>query len=149
MKNVNVALLGLALAAFVAVPMAAPPAQAAPLNQSIKFTIKAPVQLPGNRLLAPGTYWLKLADADMAPNVAAICNADQSKVIGYFLTRAVDRNTYSGVEFTLAELSRKAPDVLLSWFYPGTEIGHEFIYSPRIEKKLNRENAIKILAHPA
>jgi hypothetical protein len=148
MRNATLAPLALALAVFVSGPMLAPGARADVNDQSTKFTISAPLRIPGNKDLPPGTYWIKLIDPDVHRNVVGIYNADQS-LEGIFLTIPAQRSTYSGTEFTLKEQSRTLPDVLLKWFYPGDATGHEFIYSPSLEKKLNSEATINLFSRPA
>jgi hypothetical protein len=39
----------------------------------------------------------------------------------------------------LAEQGAGKPDLLLKWFYPGDETGHEFVYSNQLEKEITQD----------
>jgi hypothetical protein len=48
---------------------------------------------------------------------------------------------------TLVEQGAGQPDVLLTWFYPGSETGHEFIYSNQLEKQIAQDKQQNVIAN--
>lgn len=56
------------------------PARANDWNQSTEVTFNNSVQIPGDRVLQPGTYWLKVMDHDAVPmtDVVVIYNHDET-----------------------------------------------------------------------
>ena len=103
-------------------------------NESIKFTFSAPVQIPG-QVLPAGTYLFERADlADL--NVIQIFNADRTVLYATLQTIPTDRAEPTGdTAITLAEPQTGNP-VLVKWFYPGRETGHEFVYSKQEEQQI-------------
>ena len=56
-----------------------------------------------------------------------------------FQTVPTDRQVAGDTTVTLAEQGAGKPDVLLKWFYPGNETGHEFVYSHDLEKQIAQD----------
>ena len=96
-------------------------------------TFNAPFQVPG-RVLPSGTYVFKLIEPMENRAVVRILNDNQTKV----LVTAVAIPTYRSDQearrndkpvFTFDERTEGSPHALSSWFYPGENYGHKFVYS--------------------
>jgi len=84
------------------------------------FTFNAPVEVPGNIILPPGTYVFRLADSLADRNVVQIFDEQQSTIYATILTISVERPepTYKTiVEFY--ETDGGPQNALKAWFYPG------------------------------
>src|ERR1700756_1237539 len=104
-------------------------------NEATFMSFSAPVQIPG-RVLPAGTYLLELADHGSEPNVVQIFSSDRTVLYGTFLTIATDRqDPASHTTVTLGDPEAGGPPVLVKWFYPGREIGDEFVYPKHQEKE--------------
>lgn len=114
----------------------APPAHVDEFHQATLMTFSRPVEIPGKKVLAAGSYWFRLLNPTDDQNVVVIYNARRSHVEAMLMTRPTVRlNPVPGTEIDLAQQSSNAPDALLAWFYPGHESGHEFIYSQGTERQ--------------
>jgi hypothetical protein len=123
------------------------PAQADEWDQMTRVTTNQPIEVPGHRVLPAGTYWLALADHGYFADIVVIYNADQNKVEATLLTRPAYRMTpTSKTQFTIVEQRGKAPDALLTWFYPGRDYGHIFIYSSQVQKRLDEDTRVTMQA---
>jgi hypothetical protein len=111
-------------------------AHADEINESTKVTFSAPVQIPG-QVLPAGTYIFQQADPNSDPNLIQVLNADRSVTYAILQTVSAERMEPVGdTSITLAEPGSGNPDLLVKWFYPGSVIGHEFIYSKQQEQKI-------------
>ena len=114
-------------------------AHADEFDHATKITFTQPVQIPG-QVLATGTYLFELADHGTETHVVQIFSSDRSVLYGTFLTSSTElQEPANDVELTFAESEAGAPPVLLKWFYPGSEIGNEFVYSKQTEKQLAQD----------
>jgi len=105
-------------------------------NQSTKLTFSQPVQVPG-RILPAGTYEFVLQDSPANRNIVEILNADGTELLANIQTIPTERTKETdGTSITLAHAQ---PAALLTWFYPGMETGHEFIYSKPVETQLSQD----------
>jgi len=110
-----------------------------PATQLTRFTFTQPVEVPGTTLPA-GTYWFQLLDSPANTNIVQIFSNDWSKLYATVLTISdlrMDRT--SRTELTFAERRHDKPQALLAWFYPGMDIGHEFLYPTKLENRLDRD----------
>lgn len=126
----------------------APAVRADDLDQASQFTFNQPVQLPGNLVLPSGTYWFVIADEGMSPpTTVQVFNQDRTHILAAFetITTLRSEKTDSG-ELTFAEQPRKQPVALVSWFYPGRLTGREFVYSPREQESLAKNQHITVIA---
>lgn len=104
-------------------------------NESTKITFSAPVQIPG-RLLPAGTYLFEQADPNADLKVIQIFNAERTVLYATVQTVATERTEPTGdTAMTLAEPESGNP-ILVKWFYPGREIGHEFVYPKEQEQEI-------------
>ena len=102
-------------------------AHASESNELTTLTFSAPVQIPG-RVLPAGTYTFEQLEPDIAPDVVQVFGADGS-LIATLNTVSADRMDPTGdTTITLADGGNGTPPALLTWFYPGRIIGHEFVY---------------------
>jgi hypothetical protein len=116
-------------------------------DQATTITFNQPIQVPG-QVLPAGTYLLELADHGSEPNVVQIFSSDRTVLYGTFLTIATDRqHPTSHTTVTLAEPEAGGTPVLVKWFYPGREIGDEFVYPKHKEKELAQDKQQTIVAN--
>ena len=107
-------------------------------DQATTITFSQPIQIPG-QVLPAGTYLFKLASGDDL-NVVQIFNAGRTVLYATLQTVATDRpEPTDHTVVALAEQGTEQPDVLLKWFYPGREIGNEFLYPKQKEKELAQD----------
>jgi hypothetical protein len=113
------------------------------------ITFTQPVQIPG-QVVPTGTYLFELADHGTETHVVQIFSADRSVLYGTFLTSSTDlQEPVNDVEVTFAEPEAGGPPVLLKWFYPGSEIGNEFVYSKQTEKQVAQDKLETIMVKQA
>jgi hypothetical protein len=124
--------LGLLLAFVIVLPSV----RADEHNQATKINFNQPVQIPG-RVLPAGTYWFVLADSTASRNFVQIFNSDRSTLYATLYTINIESlTTTDKTAITLAEREPMQPETILSWFYPGSTIGHQFVYSHMEEQDL-------------
>src|SRR5712672_1047592 len=105
-------------------------------NQSTKISFSQAVQVPGQTLPA-GTYQFVLASDDANRNIVRIFNANGSELFATLQTITAERaKETDGTSVTLAQRPDGQPAALVSWFYPGMDTGHEFIYPKHVETEL-------------
>src|SRR5581483_9713785 len=127
MRNRKVGIGVLALACLAMFPAA----RASEEDQATKMTFSESVQVPG-RVLAAGTYWFVM---DPASKVVRIFDADRSTLYTTLQTVSVQQlKAVDKTEVTLADPGGTRPEAIVTWFYPGRTIGHEFIYSKQEER---------------
>jgi hypothetical protein len=115
-------------------------------DQATRLTFSESVQIPG-QILPAGTYLIKLANTDADRNMVQIFNANGTHLYATLQTVAAERSVATGdTVIALAEGSGK-PNALLKWFYPGSEIGDEFLYSKQKEKELAQDKVQVITVH--
>jgi hypothetical protein len=118
-------------------------------DEATFMSFSTPVQIPG-RVLPAGTYLFELADHGSEPNVVQVFSSDHTVLYGTFLTVAAERlNPTSDTTVMLAEPESGGTPVLVKWFYPGRDIGNEFLYSKQTEKELARDSQQTIVARHA
>lgn len=109
-------------------------------DQATKLTFSESVQIPG-QILPAGTYLLKMASPGDYQNIVQIFNADGTVLYATLQTISAERLKPAGdTVITLAEAPGE-PVALLKWFYPGSLVGNEFVYSREKEKELEQEKS--------
>lgn len=106
------------------------PAQADEWNQLTYFTFSAPVQIPGATLPA-GTYAFRLADLNGNRHIVQVFNKKQTHVYASILAIPDDRGFDNPAPKPIVLFEETAPGqpaAVKAWFYPGMEIGQEFVY---------------------
>ncbi len=135
------------LAAIIMCAAFVPGARADAWNQSTRVTFNNPIQVPGGRVLPPGTYWLVLPQvgATIDRNDVLVYNAQRNHLVATLPCIPAYRTQRTGkTVFTFAEQRNYSPDALMKWFYPGRKIGHEFLYSTKTQQRLNQDAAIRV-----
>jgi Protein of unknown function (DUF2911) len=108
-------------------------------NQSTQLTFSQPVQIPG-QILPEGTYQFVLADSPANRDIVWVFNADRTHLFATIQTVPTDRaKETTGTSITFAQSQDGQPPALVTWFYPGTETGHEFVFSKQVETKLAQD----------
>lgn len=106
-------------------------------DQSTKISFSAPVQVPG-RILPAGTYKFVLASGSQ--DIVRIFNAEGTELFATIQTIPTERTRETdGTLVTLAQRPDGQLPALVTWFYPGTDSGHEFIYSKQMETELAQD----------
>lgn len=105
-----------------------PLAHADEWDQKTIVTFSGPVEIPG-QVLQAGTYVFKMADSQSTNNVVQVYSADEKHLYGNFLSIPEERPELTGSTVVLEKSAAGAPETVKAWFYPGEEIGHEFLYS--------------------
>ncbi len=131
-------LLGLALALLML-----PVARASETDQATKLTFSQSVQIPG-RVLAAGTYWF-VVDPTYDSHIVQIFSQDRSTLYATLQTIFAEYLEPSkGTEITFADRGSMQPEAIITWFYPGRTIGHEFVYPKQERNELanNKQHTI-------
>lgn len=122
------------------------PAQADTWDQLTYLTFSAPVEVPGT-VLPAGTYTFKLADADDSRNVVRVLSRDGSRVYATFFTIRDERLTPTDKPtVTFEETPAGTPEAIKAWFYPGDQVGHEFVYPKEQAQKIAAATHQPVLA---
>jgi DNA-binding beta-propeller fold protein YncE len=134
------------LATMLAFLIILPVARASQEDQATKLTFTKDVQIPG-RVLPAGTYWFILADNNVTPNIVQIFNLDRTMLYATILTINTERsNPTDDTSITFANRGSMQPETIVSWFYPGDESGHEFVYSNQEERELGQVKHHTVMA---
>ena len=108
-------------------------------NQMTKISFSEAVQVPGT-VLPAGTYQFVLARNESNQNIVQIFNPDGTRLYATVQTVPAERRRETdGTSITLAQRPDGQPDALVTWFYPGNDTGHEFLYSKQEEKELTQD----------
>ena len=108
-------------------------------NELTWLTFSQPVQVPG-RILPAGTYEFVLANSQSSRDIVQIFNADGTGLYATIQTIPTERaREADGTSVTLAQRPDGQPAALVTWFYPGTDTGHEFISSKQVETELAQD----------
>lgn len=138
--------LTIAAAGLVGTALAAPAwAQSSPASPSrpeSTLTLTERTEVPGGRILEPGSYIVRVVDNQSAWNVVEISSVDRSKTFATILATphtAADRapNTL----FVFYDGPEGQPKALRSWFPPNDRWGQDFVYSKARGEQLAQMNA--------
>ncbi len=102
-------------------------------------TFSDSVEIPG-QVLPAGTYVFKLFNSASDRHIVQIWNEDETQILATM--QAIPNYRFDTPDRTIFEFDERlgaSPMALHSWFYPGDNIGQEFVY-PRYERlnKLTR-----------
>jgi hypothetical protein len=118
------------LASFVAIPV-----HADTWNKKTKVTFSGPFQIPAAHqsekvmTLPGGTYVFRLLESSSARHIVQVTNPRGDKVYSTILAIPDYRvNASSKTTMYFSERRAGAPAPLKSWFYPGDNFGHRFVY---------------------
>src|SRR3954451_9241552 len=108
-------------------------------NKKTKVTFSGPVQLPatsskvGLVSLAPGTYIFRLSDSQANRHLVQVTNERGDHVYTTILAIPDYRlNATSKTVMYFGERPAGHPPAIKSWFYPGDNFGHRFVY-PKVQ----------------
>lgn len=133
---------GLVLASLIMLPVA----HADEWDQASQLTFSQSVQIPG-RVLPAGTYWFVLADSVGNRNIIQVFNSDRSTLYATVLATTAERlQPTDNNTITFAERESMPTNAIVTWFYPGRNSGHEFVYSKSEEQELARAKHQTIMA---
>jgi hypothetical protein len=94
-----------------------------------KITIDQPMEIPGGKVLQPGTYWMRLLDSPSERHVVQFMNDKQNHVIATVHAINNYRMQPTGkTVITFYEMPAGQPEAIRAWFYPGDNFGQEFVY---------------------
>jgi len=134
------------LAVVVALAIMLSAARADESNQATKVTFNQPVQIPG-RVLPAGTYWFILPNDTTQHYQVRIYNSDRRIFYATVYTITAERlQPTDKTAFTFAVRGSAQPQAIVSWFYPGSTIGHEFLYPKQLWKELAKSKQVTIAA---
>jgi hypothetical protein len=123
-------------------------AHAEEADEATTVTFSAPVEIPGH-VLPAGSYLFKVADDVADPNIVEVFNSAGTKLYAMLPTVSAQRaEPTDDTTITLAQQGSGNPDALVKWFYPGSLIGHEFMYSGQQETKLRQDKQQTLAASP-
>jgi hypothetical protein len=132
------ALVGLALVSLIVHPGA----RASEIDQATRLTFSQSIQIPG-RVLPAGTYWFVAP----TPDVVQIYSSDRSTMYATLLTYSAERpHSADRSTVILADRGSMQPEAIVTWFYPGRAIGHEFLYSNQDQKEIAQANRHTVAA---
>jgi hypothetical protein len=124
----NLLRLGQFLCVLTVVLAAGFVANASESDKKTIFTFSQPVELPGVALPA-GTYVFKVLDSLTDRNIVQVFNKDETKLIGTFVTiRDYTPQPSDKTIVKFSETSAGGPKAIKEWFYPGENVGWEFVY---------------------
>ena len=136
MVKKSVMFVAAAFALSVAVQAAA---QGMVSDQRTFFTFSAPVQLPGVTLPA-GKYTFRIAESQANRHIVQVFNGDGTKIVTTLFAVPAQRGTTlrdapNNPEVQFLETPSDTPPAIDVWWYPGTNIGHEFVYPKDMSAK--------------
>ena len=134
------------LATMLAFLIMLPVARASEEDQATKLTFTKDVQVPG-RVLPAGTYWFVLADSVGNFNIVQVFDSDRSTLYATILAIEAERlEPTEHTSITFAEQELMPTNAIVTWFYPGFNIGHEFVYSRSEGRELARAKQQTVIA---
>jgi len=118
-------------------------------DQKTIFTFSGPVEIPG-QVLSAGTYVFKLADSSSDRNIVQVFSKDERHLYGTFLSISDERIHPAGKPIiTFDERTAGSPEAVKAWFYPGENLGHEFVYPKPRAAALAKANNTPVPSMPA
>jgi LPXTG-motif cell wall-anchored protein len=125
-----------------------PSAAADEWDQKTIFTFSGPVEIPG-QVLSAGTYVFKLADTLSDRNVVQVFSKNEKHLYGTFLSIPDQRLHPAGKPIiTFDERAAGSPEAVRAWFYPGEDIGHQFVYPKNRAVALAKANNTPVPSMP-
>ena len=101
--------------------------QAQTWDKKTRITVQKPWSLPGNTVLQPGTYVMRLYDSPSNRQIVEVWNGEETKlearVIGIPAERLAPSND---TVLNFYERRTEGPAALQQWFHPGDLSGVEF-----------------------
>ncbi len=112
----------------LAVLMSAAAVRADEWDKRMVLTFNQPFEIPGH-VLPAGTYVFKLANSANDRHIVHVFNADESQIIATVMAIPRYRATPTDERIiTFSEVPPGSPEIIRGWFYPGSNLGQEFVY---------------------
>jgi hypothetical protein len=143
--------LGTGLCLTVLCLLTVPKAKADDWNRKTVITFSGPVEVPGVgvHLLPAGTYVFKILQSAGNLHIVQISNQDETHVFTTVLAIANFRlKTTDKTVITFSERPAGEPEALKAWFYPGRELGEQFVYEEPRAIELAKETNEIVLSTP-
>jgi len=120
--------------------LAPPAAQASETDRLTHFMVNQSFEVPG-KVLQPNTrYVMKLHDLYQNRNVVQVFTDDEKQMLTQFLAINAERlEPVDKTTFMFIETQPGYPKPIREWFYPGRNIGLEFVYP--------KDQALEIARH--
>jgi hypothetical protein len=97
-------------------------------NKKTYVTISQSIEVPG-AVLPPGKYVFKLLDSQSDRHIVQILNDRENHVYSTNLAVPKERTEPAGKTIiTFYEMPGGGAETVRAWFYPGDQIGQEFVY---------------------
>jgi hypothetical protein len=147
-KNIRNALIGFSLALFSFLSIFAFRACGSEANRATQVTFDRTIELPGNKILEAGTYWLvapQWGDGKIVQILDEKCVTVLASKMAISATRS---RPSDGTEFVFSAPSGNHPELLLEWFYPGELSGYEFVYDDIANKNVTEGPRVTVMAAP-
>jgi hypothetical protein len=143
--------ISIVFALVLALGVLVPATRASERDQATQLTFTQSVQIPGNVVLPPGTYWFTIADSQSNRNIVRVFDIYWQPITTTIAVSAEHLRPSENTLLTFAERSADQPNVLLKWYYPGNTTGHEFVYSGPEGRALSEETVgiVTVAAEPA
>jgi hypothetical protein len=142
----------LAIAAFCFILIAsvmAPVSKAQNGDRKTVVTFSEPIEIPGNIILPPGTYFFKLLNQDSGRWVVQIFDEHQTKTFATLITIEDFRyHPTNQVVMNFTERAEGAPPAIKEWFFPGEKQGRAFVYGKQRAIELAKVTHEPVLATP-
>ena len=135
-----------AAAVATAAVLTAPAASADQWNDKTIMTFSAPVMVPGTTL-PPGKYEFRLVDTNANRHLVQIRRESDDEVL--VTTHAVPTKrleTTGDVVVKFNPTEAGAAPALKAWFYPGSQYGHEFVYSDEQARAIAQRTKTLVLS---
>ena len=146
MKRKAVGKSFLSVSLLLALLAVLPAARADETNQETKVTFNQSIQVSGH-ILPAGTYLFLLPDDINQHQMVRIFSPDRRKLYAIVLTTYTQRSQPTdNTAFTLAGRGSALPEAIVTWFYPGRTVGHEFLYPKQVQKELGKVQQTTIVA---
>jgi hypothetical protein len=142
----------LVVAAFCFIIIAsvmAPVSRAQNGDRKTVVTFSEPIEIPGNVILPPGTYFFKLLNQDSGRWVVQIFDEHQTKTFATLITIEDFRyHPTNQVVMNFTERAEGAPPAIKEWFFPGEKQGRAFVYGKKRAIELAKVTNEPVLATP-
>jgi hypothetical protein len=145
----NKKLLSIIFGVIVAGAAFLPVARADEFNQQTKLTFNQPVEIPG-RVLPAGTYWFVLVEDTTNRGLVRVFSSDWKTLYATEMTVNTERQE-PAADVTILKIAERGSaehQAVLTWFYPGETIGHEFLYPKEVENELAQDKQQTVVVKP-
>jgi len=113
-------------------------------DKTTKITFSDTVQVPGT-VLPAGTYIFKLLDSPSNRHIVRIFKDDNTTLVTTILAIPNERlKPTEKTVLTYAERPTGQPAAVEAWFYPGNNIGQQFVYPKTEAAELSRVNHMEV-----